>query len=119
MTSWVTLRWFLGVELDEVINTQDGDGGLGGELETFDLADGGFKNATSFVVSYHSLDQVKTNPKNTNETTDLKSINEHKHYPLGTLLSSNFYTLCSCYFIYNSIIIIIKKKKKKKKIIIA
>lgn len=71
MTSWVTLRWFLGVQLDEVIDTQDGDGGLSGELETFDLADGGFKDAASFVVSYHSLDQIKTNPKNTYETQQI------------------------------------------------
>ena len=46
-------------KLDEVVNSEDCDGCLGGELERFDLGDGGFEDAGLLVVPHHALVEVQ------------------------------------------------------------
>ena len=50
------------LQFDHVVNTQDCDGGLGGELEGFDLGNGGFEHAGCLVVAHFAFMQVKTIP---------------------------------------------------------
>ena len=48
-----------GVELDDVVNAQNGRGGLGGKLEALDLAHGGLEHAGLDVVANDALVQVE------------------------------------------------------------
>lgn len=49
-------------QFDEIINTEDGDGGLGGELQTLCLDHGGLVHAGLTVVSGLTIHQIQTNP---------------------------------------------------------
>ena len=49
----------LGRQLDHVVDPEDGDGGLGGELERLDLGDGGLEHAGLLVVPHQPLVQVQ------------------------------------------------------------
>lgn len=51
-----------GEELDEVVDSQDGDGGFCGELETLSLHHGGLVNASLLVVPGLTVHQIQTNP---------------------------------------------------------
>ena len=50
----------LGVELDHVVDAEDGDGGLGGEAEALDLGDGGLEDAGVEVVADFARGEVET-----------------------------------------------------------
>lgn len=52
----------LGEELDEVVDAQDGDGRLRGELQAFGLHHGGLVHARLLVVSGLAVQQVQTDP---------------------------------------------------------
>ena len=45
-------------QLDHVINSQYGNGGLGGELEALHFGYSRLKHSTGFVVSYFSFKQI-------------------------------------------------------------
>ena len=49
-------------QFDHVVDTQDGDGGLRGKLQTLDLAYAGLENTGRLVVPNDALDQVKSAP---------------------------------------------------------
>lgn len=55
----------LGVQFDEIVNTEDGDGGLCGELEALCFNHGGFVYTSLAVVSGLAVYQVQTNPTKT------------------------------------------------------
>ena len=48
-----------GVHLDEVVNSKDRDGGLGGEVQTLDLAQRRLHNTGTEVVDDLTLDQIQ------------------------------------------------------------
>lgn len=49
-------------QFDEVVDAEDGDGGLGGKLEAFGLDHGGFVHTGLLVVSGFAVHQVQTDP---------------------------------------------------------
>lgn len=62
-------------ELDEVVDAEDGDGGLGGELQALGLHHGGLVHARLLVISRLPVDQVQTDPVTAQETRS-----EHKTF---------------------------------------
>merc|ERR1719333_1886817 len=55
-------RLFVGDQFDEIVDPQDSNGGFGGELEAFDLADGGFEDSGFEIVSDDALDEIESDP---------------------------------------------------------
>lgn len=52
----------LGEQFDEVVDTEDGDGGLCGKLQTLCFDRDGLVHAGLTVVSWFAVHQVQTNP---------------------------------------------------------
>lgn len=52
----------LGEQFNEVVDAEDGDGGLGGELEALCFDHGGLVHASLTVISGLAVHQVQTNP---------------------------------------------------------
>lgn len=49
-------------QFDHVVNSQDGNGRLRGELETLDFGNGGFQDASFLVVTDDTFVEIQTNP---------------------------------------------------------
>lgn len=59
-SSWPPLAY---VKLDHVVNAEDGNGSLRGELDALNLANGRLQHTGLAVVPHYALGQVKTNPR--------------------------------------------------------
>ena len=59
---WATASLLLGRQLDHVVDSQNGDGRLGGELQALDLGHGRLEYASGAIVANLSLHQVETVP---------------------------------------------------------
>lgn len=78
---------FLVHKLDHVINSQNGDGSLGGKLEGLDFGHCGLQYSCLFVVSYCALIQVQANPTQIKiKFTICKSIQSFKIFVSKILL---------------------------------
>lgn len=51
------------VELDHVVDSEDGDRGLRGELERFDLGNGRLEHPGLLVVDHLALVEIQAHPK--------------------------------------------------------
>merc|ERR550537_524243 len=58
MTMWILLSLFR-VDLDMIVNSQDGDGSLCGETEAFDLTERWLEHPALDVVYHFSLHEVE------------------------------------------------------------
>ena len=64
LATFIIAATFLGLrsEFDHVVDSENGDSGLGGEFEAFHLGDGGLQDAGLFVVTDDALEEIKTDP---------------------------------------------------------
>lgn len=58
----IALALWFGVQLDHVVDAQDGDGGFGGELQRLDFRHSGLQHAGREVVAERALGEVQTHP---------------------------------------------------------
>ena len=49
-------------EFDHVVDSEDGDGGLGGELEALHFGNGGLQDAGLFVITHDAFEEIQAHP---------------------------------------------------------